>query len=61
MLLRNTVTARGQEAVDFLLTDLLPKMQCPPQVAEQLISSLRTQPSRDFRKTFVDFIKALKG
>ncbi len=60
-MLRNAVTARGQEAVDFLVGDLLPKLQCPPNVAEQLVTSLRTQQSRDFRKTFVDFIKMLRG
>ena len=60
-ILRNTVMARGQEAVDFLLNDLLPKLQCPPDVAQQLVTSITTQQSRDFRKTFVDFIKALKG
>ena len=61
MVLRNTVAARGQEAVDYMLNDLLPKLQCPPDVAEQLVGSLRTQQSRVFRKTFLDFIKALRG
>lgn len=61
MLLRNTVQARGQETLDFMLDNLLPKIQCPPEVAQQLMNSLRTQPSRDFRKTFVEFIKMLKS
>lgn len=61
MLLRNTLQARGQEAIDFLLTDLLPKLQCPPDFANQLIQSLRTQQAKDFRKTFADFIKAIKS
>lgn len=61
MLLRNTLQARGQEAVDFLLNELLPKMQCPPNIANELIQSLRTQQSKDFRKTFSDFIRAMKS
>lgn len=61
MLLRNTLQARGQEAVDFLLNDLLPRIQCPPQVAQELIHNLRTQPSKDFRMTYAAFIKALKS
>lgn len=61
MLLRNSVAARGQEALSFLTNDMLPKINCPPQVAEQLVNSIKTQQSRDFRKTFVDFIRALKG
>jgi exportin-T len=61
MLLRNTLQARGQEAIDFLLNDLLPKMQCPPNIANELIQSLRTQQAKDFRKTFTDFIKAMKS
>ncbi len=61
MLLRNTLQARGQEAIDFLLNDLLPKLQCPPDFATQLVESLRTQQAKDFRKTFVDFVKALKS
>jgi len=60
MLLRNTLHARGQEAIDFLLNDLLPKLQCPPHFAQQLIQSLRTEQAKVFRKTFADFIKALK-
>lgn len=44
-----------------MLDNLLPKIQCPPEVAQQLMNSLRTQPSRDFRKTFVEFIKMLKS
>lgn len=61
MLLRNTLQARGQEAIDFLLNDLLPKMQCPPNIAHELMQSLRTQQSKDFRKTFSDFIRAMKS
>lgn len=61
MLLRNTLRARGQEAVDFLLNDLLPKLNCPPEIANQLVQHLRTQQAKDFRKTFADFIKAMKA
>ena len=60
-LLRNSVVARGQESLDFLLGDLLPRIQCPPTVAEQLVLSLRSQQAKDFRKTFVEFIKALRS
>lgn len=61
MLLRNTLQARGQEAIDFLSADLLPKFGCPAEITQQLITSLRTQQSRDFRKTFADFIKMMKS
>ena len=60
-LLRNALSARGQEAIDFLVNGLLPKLQCPPDFAQQLIESLRTQQAKDFRKTFADLIKALKS
>jgi exportin-T len=59
--LRNVVTARGQEGIDFLLGDMLPKIGCPPDMAQQLIERLRTQPARDFRKTYADFIKAMRS
>ncbi|KAI9638936.1 armadillo-type protein [Dioszegia hungarica] len=61
MLLRNTVQARGQEAIDFLATDMLPRLNCPADYTNQLIQSIRTEPSKDFRKTFADFCKALRG
>ena len=61
ILIRNTVQARGQEAVDYLQTDLLPKLQCPPEYAKQLIDSLKVQQSKDFRHTFNDFLKALRS
>jgi exportin-T len=61
MLLRNTVQARGREAIDFLATDMLPRLNCPADYTNQLIQSIRTEPSKDFRKTFADFCKALRG
>ncbi|RXK35182.1 hypothetical protein M231_07553 [Tremella mesenterica] len=61
MLLRNVLQARGQEGVQFLLNDLLPGINCPPQIANQLVEKLRTEQSKDFRKTFADFIKAMKS
>jgi exportin-T len=61
VLVRNTVQARGMEAIEFLRGTMLPKLNCPPEYAEQLISSLRTQQAKDFRKTFGEFIKMLKG
>jgi exportin-T len=61
MLLRNTLMARGQEAIDFLVSELLPKMNCPANVAAGLVESLRTQQAKDFRKTFAEFIKVVKG
>jgi exportin-T len=61
MLLRNTLQARGQEAIDFLVRDLLPRLQCPPNFAEQLLRSLRSEQAKDFRKTFAEFIKTLKS
>ncbi|KIR29357.1 exportin-T [Cryptococcus deuterogattii LA55] len=61
VLVRNTVQARGQEAVDFMLSDLLPRLNCPSDIANQLMASLTTQPAKDFKKTFFDFIKAMRG
>lgn len=61
MVLRNTVQARGQEAIDYLLNDLLPKLGCPPDVAQALVEQLRTQQSKDFRKTFTEFIRAMRS
>ncbi|KAK8849681.1 hypothetical protein IAR55_005016 [Kwoniella newhampshirensis] len=61
ILVRNTVQARGQEALDFLTNDLLPKLNCPPDIANQFLTGLRTQTSKDFRKTFSEFIKAMRG
>ncbi|ODO00845.1 exportin-T [Cryptococcus wingfieldii CBS 7118] len=61
VLVRNTVQARGQEAVDFILNDLLPRLQCPPEIARQLVTSLTTQQAKDFKKTFFEFIKAMRG
>lgn len=61
MVLRNTVQARGQEGIDFLLNDMLPKIGCPPNVAQTLVEHLRTQQSKDFRKTFTDFIRAMRS
>lgn len=61
MVLRNSLQARGQEAVDYLLTDLLPKLSCPPDIANQLVTSMRSQQSKDFKKTFADFIKAMRS
>ncbi|WWD20310.1 exportin-T [Kwoniella shandongensis] len=61
ILVRNTVQARGQEALDFLLNDLMPKLNCPPDIAAQFVNGLRTQTSKDFRKTFSEFIKAMRG
>ncbi|ORX37714.1 tRNA binding protein [Kockovaella imperatae] len=61
IVIRNTVQARGQEAIDFMLNDLLPKDGCPPEYANQLIQSLKTQQAKDFRHTFVDFTKASRA
>lgn len=61
MLLRNTLQARGLEFVEFLKGDLLPKMNCPPAYSDELIKQLRTQQAKDFRKTFAEFLKAVKG
>jgi exportin-T len=61
VLIRNTVQARGQEGIDFLLNDMLPKVGCPPEMAQELVNHLRTQQSRDFRKTFTSFIRAMKA
>ena len=61
MVLRNTLQARGLEMVDFLRTDLLPKMNCPQSYADELIKQMRVQQARDFKKTYADFLKAVKG
>lgn len=61
VVLRNLLHARGQEGIDYLLGDLLPKLQCPPEIAQQLVQQLRTQQSKDFRKTFTEFIKYMRS
>lgn len=61
IVLRNLLHARGQEGIDYLLTDLLPKLQCPPEMAQQLVQHLQSQQSKDFRKTFTEFIKAMRS
>lgn len=61
VVLRNMVQARGQEGIEYLLQDMLPKLGCPPDMAQQLVERLRTQTSKDFRKTFADFIKAMRS
>ncbi|TXT13691.1 hypothetical protein VHUM_01058 [Vanrija humicola] len=61
IVIRNMLQARGQEGVDFLLGDMLPKLQCPPEMAQQFVNSLRTQQSKDFRKTFAEFIKVMRS
>ncbi|BEJ16561.1 hypothetical protein CspHIS471_0511660 [Cutaneotrichosporon sp. HIS471] len=59
--LRNVATARGQEGIDFLIGDMLPKIGCPASMAQQFIERLRTQPAKDFRKTYAEFIKAMRS
>ncbi|WVR08059.1 hypothetical protein IAU60_005105 [Kwoniella sp. DSM 27419] len=60
-LVRNTAQARGQEAIDFMLNDLLPRLGCPADIANQFIASLKTQPAKDFRKTHAELVKAMRG
>ncbi|OCF35216.1 exportin-T [Kwoniella heveanensis BCC8398] len=60
-LVRNTAQARGQEALDFMSNDLLPRLGCPPDIAGQFINSLKTQQAKDFRKTYGDFVRAMRG
>lgn len=60
MLLRNTLEARGQEAIDFLLNDLLPKLQCPRETADQLVLQLRTQQAKDVRQFFATWVKSTR-
>ncbi|WRT69690.1 uncharacterized protein IL334_006680 [Kwoniella shivajii] len=60
-LVRSTVQARGQEAIDFMLNDLLPRLGCPSEIANQFVNSLKTQQAKDFRKTYTDFVKAMRG
>ncbi|WWC92796.1 uncharacterized protein L201_007755 [Kwoniella dendrophila CBS 6074] len=60
-LVRSTAQARGQEAIDFLLSDLLPRLGCPPDIANQFVNSLKTLQAKDFRKTYTEFVKAMRG
>ncbi|WWC73701.1 exportin-T [Kwoniella pini CBS 10737] len=60
-LVRSTAQARGQEAIDYMNTDLLPRLGCPPNIANEFINKLKTQQARDFRKTFIEFVKAMRG
>jgi exportin-T len=59
MLVRNMVSARGSEGISYLTSEFLPKL-ASSEMSAQLVQSLRTQQSRDFRRTFVDFIKAVR-
>lgn len=59
--MRNTVQARGQEAIDFLLNDHLPRLGCPNDLAQQFVLAVTTQQSKDFRKTFGEFVKAMRA
>jgi exportin-T len=67
MLIRNMVSARGKEGIEYLSTQALPSLAPHAAAAatltpanDTLIQALRTQQSRDFRKSFVDYIKFLK-
>lgn len=60
MVIRNMVQARGKEGLEYLVSDMLPKLGCSPEMAQQFVQSLRTQQSRDFRKTFLEFVKAIR-
>ncbi|WVF68493.1 hypothetical protein IAT40_003260 [Kwoniella sp. CBS 6097] len=60
-LVRNTAQARGQEALDFMSNDLLPRLGCPPEIAGQFVNSLKTQQAKDFRKTYGEFVRAMRG
>ncbi|WVQ96040.1 hypothetical protein IAU59_003140 [Kwoniella sp. CBS 9459] len=60
-LVRNTAQARGQEALDLMSNDLLPRLGCPPEIANQFINSLKTQQAKDFRKTYGEFVRAMRG
>lgn len=60
VLLRNTLEARGQEAVEYLLNDLLPKMRCPSETANQLIQQFTTLQAKDVRPSFVAWVKQMR-
>ncbi|WWC65824.1 uncharacterized protein I303_108446 [Kwoniella dejecticola CBS 10117] len=60
-LVRSTAQARGQEAITFMTADLLPRLGCPADIADRFITSLKTQQAKDFRKTFAEFVKAMRG
>ncbi len=55
--LRELVFARGQEALTILTTQTLPALNCPPEAALGLMERLRNESGKEFRRTFLEFIK----
>ena len=59
--LREVVAARGQEGIDVLSTRTLPALNCPAEAAAGLMARLRAENMKDFRKTFLEFVKAWRA
>jgi len=60
-LLRELIAARGKEAVDFLENRFLPSTGCPPAATESLLTRVRSDTVKDFKKFFSDFVKEWKA
>jgi exportin-T len=60
-LLREVIAVRGQEAVDFLENRFLPSTGCPPAAIVQLLTRVRSETIKDFKKFFTDFVKEWKA
>jgi hypothetical protein len=59
--LREVVAARGQEGIDVLSTRTLPALNCPHEAAGGLMARLTVESMKDFRKTFLEFVKAWRA
>lgn len=59
--LREVVVARGAEGLETLSTRVLPSLDCPQQAAAGLMERLRAENVKEFRVTFLDFIKAWRA
>ena len=56
-----TITkARGEEGFQFWVSVFLPSQGCPPETATDFATKLRDLDTKNFRKYFTDFIRALK-
>lgn len=59
-MLRELIASRGAEAVDFLTTQYLPSIGCPPAAIMGLSLSVRSEPVKEFKKYFMDFMRDWK-
>lgn len=59
-MLRELIAVRGQDSVDFLETRFLPSIGCPQPAIAELMRRLRSEPVKELRKYFSDFMRDWK-